>query len=165
MTGPEATAPLALVQATCVLVGTGAVMIRGAPGSGKSALAAALIAISDDRRPVRLVGDDAVLVRVAAGRLVAFAPESIAGLIEMRGVGIVETPHEPRAVVRLVVDLVEAGSVERLPEAAGAWAQVAGVRLPCVRLPAGDPAGPQRVLAAVAALRPQDVCNARKKCA
>jgi hypothetical protein len=70
----------------------------------------------------------------------------------VRGVGIVSRPYEPRAVVRLVVDLVEAPAVERLPETANAMTRVAGVDVPCIALPESDPASADRVLAALANL-------------
>ena len=137
------------MQATCVLVGAGAVLIRGEPGAGKSALAAALAATGGPARLVRLVADDAVRVGAIGGRLVAVAPEPIRGSIEMRGIGIVSVAFEPRAVVRLVVDLVGAGAVERLPGPADSVATICGLELPRIALPAGDPASPQRVLAAL----------------
>lgn len=139
--------PLPLVQATCVLIGAGAVLIRGAPGSGKSALAAALLARDGTRLPVRLVADDAVSVVARGDRLVAIAPEPIRGLMEMRGVGILPGPHEPRAVVRLVVDMVAPDRVERLPGPAEATVAIAGVVLPRIAVPAGDAAATGRVLA------------------
>lgn len=142
---------LPLLQATCVLVGAGAVLIRGRPGSGKSSLAAALLAGDGPRGLVRLVGDDAVRICRAGGRLVAFAPEPARGLIEMRGLGLIAAACEPRAVVRLVVDLVEAGAVERLPDPVDAVTTVLGVEIPRIALPAGDAASPERVRAALSA--------------
>ncbi|WP_436643499.1 HPr kinase/phosphorylase [Microbaculum sp. FT89] len=139
--------PLPLVQATCVLIGAGAVLIRGEPGSGKSALAAALLGRDGPRLPVRLVADDAVSVVACGDRLVAIAPDPIRGLMEMRGVGIIAGPHEPRAVVRLVVDMLAPARVERLPGAAEATVAIAGVVLPRIAVPAGDPAATDRVLA------------------
>ncbi|MEJ8575031.1 hypothetical protein [Microbaculum marinum] len=147
---PVSPAPMSLVQATCVLVGAGAVLIRGAPGSGKSSLAAALLALSGPGRLVRLVADDAVLVRAASGRLVAVAPAPIRGAMEVRGLGIVPTSFEPRAVVRLVADLVAADRIERLPAGADARAVLCGVDLPRLALPAGDPAARERIVAALA---------------
>lgn len=140
-----------LVQATCLLIGAGAVLIRGEPGSGKSALAADLIDRCDETTFIRLVGDDAIHVQAAGGRLVAFAPEPTRGLIEMRGIGLRPVPFEPRAVVRLVVDLVPADAVERLPEEPAPITEIAGIRLPGARLPRQDPANARRVLALIGA--------------
>lgn len=76
-----------LANVTGVAVDGRVLLIEGPPGSGKSSLALALI----DRGGV-LVGDDAVEVAARAGRLTAAPPPNTAGLIEIRNVGIVETP-------------------------------------------------------------------------
>lgn len=119
------------VHATCILLGRHGVLIRGASGAGKTALAGALIDAARARGSFAcLVADDRVALSVAHGRLVARAPEAIAGLMEIRGRGIVAVDHEPAAVVRLVVDLVPAEALERMPEADAAETLVEGVRLP-----------------------------------
>ncbi|MBN8920518.1 MAG: HPr kinase/phosphatase C-terminal domain-containing protein [Rhizobiales bacterium] len=99
------------IHATAVLVGSRAVLIRGPAGSGKSALALALLR---ERPFARLIADDRVIVSNASGRLVAAAPAATAGLIEVRGVGIIPVPYEPAGVVGWVVDLA-AADAERLP--------------------------------------------------
>ncbi len=86
-------------QATAIAIGGRAVLIEGAPGSGKSGLALALI----DRGAV-LVGDDAVTLDLRDGRVWASPPPNTAGLIEVRNVGIVELPAT-EAPVALVVRL------------------------------------------------------------
>ena len=78
------------VHATAVLVGADGVLIRGESGSGKSALALALI-----ERGARLIADDRLTLSGCHGRIVATAPGATAGLIELRGRGIVE--RAPRA--------------------------------------------------------------------
>lgn len=128
-----------LHHATCVLVGPRAVLIRGRPGAGKSRLALRLIeAGATDAVDVRLVADDQVWLRHASGRLVARTPEAIRGLLEVRGLGLVEVPFEPLAVVGLVADLVPPGAAERLPEAP--QAEIEGVPLPRLQLEAADDA-------------------------
>lgn len=134
-----------------MLVGAGAVLIRGAPGSGKSSLAAALIAGRGPGRLVRLVADDGVLLDARGDRLVAVAPEPTRGLIERRGVGIAAVDHEPRAVVRLLVDLSPPAAVERLPDRDAATVRLAGIDVPRIVLPHNDPAAAERVLAALSA--------------
>ncbi|WP_448192437.1 HPr kinase/phosphorylase [Azospirillum sp. sgz301742] len=99
------------IHGTCVLVGGIGVLLRGPSGGGKSDVAVRLI---DDG--ALLVADDQVQVRNDQGRLMATAPAPLAGLIEVRGVGILPVPTAPAAEIRLVVDLVAAGHVERLPE-------------------------------------------------
>lgn len=102
------------VHGTLVLLGDRGVLITGPSGSGKSSLALDLIA--DARGFAMLVSDDRVLIEKGAdGRLIGRAPSAIAGRIEMRGVGIVDRSFEPRAVIDLVVELADPGSVERMP--------------------------------------------------
>ena len=69
-------------------------------------------------RFARLVGDDRVHLEAAHGRLLVRPAEALAGLIEVRGLGHPAAPHEPSAVVGLVVDLA-AADAERLPEPTG----------------------------------------------
>jgi serine kinase of HPr protein (carbohydrate metabolism regulator) len=118
------------IHACAVLVGARALLIRGPAGAGKSRLALELIQAGASGRLafVRLVADDRVHVAAAHGRLIARAPANLAGLLEIRGIGIRRLPHEPMAAVGLVVDLATA--VERMPPAAATEAEVEGVRLP-----------------------------------
>lgn len=86
-------------------------LLRGPSGGGKSDVAVRLI---DDG--ALLVADDQVQVRMDGGRLMATAPAPLAGLIEVRGIGILPVPTADTAEIRLVVDLVAAERVERMPE-------------------------------------------------
>lgn len=97
---------------TCVAIDGEGVLLRGRPGSGKSDLALRLIDAG-----ARLVADDQTELTRCGDEIVARAPASIAGRIEIRGVGILPCPSIAAAMLRLVVDLVPAGEVERLPEA------------------------------------------------
>ena len=118
------------IHACAVLVGAGALLIRGPAGASKSRLALELIQAGASGRLafVRLIADDRVHVAAAHGRLIAQAPANLAGLLEIRGIGIRRVPCEPMAVVRLVVDLATAA--ERMPQAAATEAEIDGVRLP-----------------------------------
>ena len=123
------------LHASAVLLGARAVLIRGPSGSGKSKLALALIesAGTDGRLPfARLVADDRTHVEAVHGRLVARAPEELAGLIEVRGLGVRRLPYERAGVVDLVVDLA-ANDADRMPGPEQCEAEIVGVRLP--RLP------------------------------
>lgn len=140
------------IHASCVLVGRRAVLIRGGPGSGKSSLVMDLLDRDDPGRPVRLVADDAVDLVATGGRLVAVAPPSIAGIIEIRGVGLMDVPVETRALVGLVVDLVPPEDTPRLPEPDEARACLADVALPRLALPSGVAGNAPRVLRALEAL-------------
>ncbi len=100
-----------LVHGTAVAIDGGAVLIRGPSGAGKSDLAVRLI-----DRGARLVADDQALVRREGDELLVRAPETIRGLIEIRGLGILRLEALEEAPLVLVVDLVAPDAVERLPE-------------------------------------------------
>jgi HPr kinase/phosphorylase len=124
------------IHASAVLVGTHAVLIRGPAGAGKSRLALALIqaAQSGIVSFARLVGDDRVHLAAAHGRLLVRPAEALAGLIEVRGLGIRRLDHEGVAVVGLVVDL-GSPAAERLPGPAGQEVSLEGVLIPLLSLP------------------------------
>src|SRR5215472_15556985 len=108
--------PAPTVHASAVLAGARAVLIRGPSGAGKSRLAFA-----------RLVADDRCHLEAHHGRLLVRPAAELAGLIEVHGLGIRRLPHEPVAVVGLVVDLA-AANAERLPDA-GQRASIAGIEV------------------------------------
>ena len=97
------------LHATAVAIGGLAVLIEGPSGSGKSDLALRLI----DRGAV-LIADDRVLVVRDGQRLRARSPGAMAGRIELRGLGIVATPHMEAAPVALLVRLADED--QRMPE-------------------------------------------------
>lgn len=117
-------------------------LIRGPSGTGKSRLALGLIqAARNGFLPfAKLVGDDRVHLEAAGGRLVVRPAAALAGLIEVRGLGILEMAHEPSAVVGLVVDL--APEAERLPAQESRQVEIEGVSLPRLAVAAGDVALP-----------------------
>jgi HPr kinase/phosphorylase len=121
----------ATVHASAVLAGPRAILIRGPAGAGKSRLALALIQAAECGLITfaRLVGDDRIELAATHGRLLARPPQALAGLIEVRGLGIRRLDYEPVAVVGLVVDLA-IPEAERLPGLAGQEVAVAGIILP-----------------------------------
>jgi HPr kinase/phosphorylase len=130
------------IHASSVLVGARAVLIRGPSGAGKSRLALALIqaARTGSLLFAKLVGDDRVRLQAAGGRLLVRPAEALAGLIEVRGLGIMRLSYEPSAVVGLVVDL--GTDAERLPETENQFVQLEGIRLPRLAVAAPDAALP-----------------------
>lgn len=119
-----------LANVTCVAIGKRGVLIEGPPGSGKSSLTLALI-----DRGAALIGDDGVTVEPREGRLWAAPPPNIAGLIELRNLGLVRLPTT-EAPLALVVQLDR--EAPRFIDAA-AQAERAGRALPLVAL---DPRSP-----------------------
>jgi len=129
------------VHASAVLVGTRAVLIRGPAGAGKSRLALALIEAA--QTPLiafaRLVADDRVELEACHGRLLARPAKPLAGLIEVRGLGIRRLAHEPVAVIGMIVDLA-AQDAQRMPSPSEREAVVAGILLPRLAVASGvDP--------------------------
>jgi serine kinase of HPr protein (carbohydrate metabolism regulator) len=129
------------VHASCVSIAGRAVLIGGRSGRGKSDLALRLI----DRGAV-LVSDDYTIVRRSGGQLLAAAPPTIKGKIEMRGVGILQYPTEEDVPVALFIDLDQ--DAARLPQA-GEIRSVAGVSIPLIALGSHEGSAPIKVEAAL----------------
>ena len=125
-----------LVHGTCVALGPHGALLRGGSGSGKSDLALRFLALEaeQDLQP-RLVADDQVWVEAKGdGSLVASAPPTLAGKIEVRGLGIVEVPHREAARLALAVDLVLPQEVPRMPPDPFDRITLLGVAIPVVKL-------------------------------
>jgi len=125
-------------QASAVAIEGRALLIEGPPGSGKSSLALALV-----DRGAGLIGDDAVTLTRAGAVLVASPPPNIAGLLEVRGVGLVRLPVAAPAPVALVLELGGTGA-ERLPDMPLPRRNIAGVAVPVLRFDPGPIAPAQR---------------------
>lgn len=121
-------------QATCIVIARRAVLIEGAPGTGKSSLALALI-----DRGAQLIGDDSVLLDVAGPTLVARPHPNTRGLLEVRNLGLLPFPCGDAAPVALVLTLD--AEAPRYVETAENVA-IAGIILPCLRLWPGGAALP-----------------------
>jgi serine kinase of HPr protein (carbohydrate metabolism regulator) len=132
------------MHASAVLVQGGAVLIRGPAGAGKSRLSLGLLraAASGALRFARLVADDRAHLVVANGRLLVSPPTALAGLLEVRGLGIRRVDYEPAAVVRLVVDLA-AADADRLPMPGSLLTAIGGIILPRIAVPKGEDPLPQ----------------------
>ncbi|MGF1550045.1 MAG: HPr kinase/phosphorylase [Sphingomonadaceae bacterium] len=132
----SAAAPRTL-HASCVARAGRGILLAGGPGAGKSDLGLRLI-----DRGALLVSDDYTVVRRERGRLVASPPETIAGKMEVRGIGIVDLENAQSALVCLHVDLES--PVERLPPEA-VRVSIAGVEIPAIALDAREASAPIKV--------------------
>lgn len=115
-------------------------LITGAPGTGKSSLALALL-----DRGGELVGDDGVSLSELGELVIASPPPNTEGLIEVRNVGLLEVPTT-RAPVAIVISLNE--DAERLPLGHGT-VMLLGKPVPLVTLFPDTPALPLRAEAAL----------------
>jgi HPr kinase/phosphorylase len=115
------------IYATAVALGGAGVLLRGPSGAGKSDLALRLIDAGG-----LLIADDRVDLTVTEGKLLASPPASIAGLLEVRGVGIVRFPWTACTPIALVVDLARPEAIERLPSPTTTL--LLSVRVPSMRL-------------------------------
>lgn len=131
-----------LHHATSVAIGGYGVLLVGPSGAGKSDLALRLI-----DRGARLISDDQTALHVVDGLLFASAPATIAGKIEVRGLGIVAVEHVSDMPVALVVTL--GGPVERMPPE-GVTYEIGGIPLPAVALAAFEASAPIKVELALA---------------
>ena len=125
------------VHATCVAIGGRGVLIRGRSGGGKSDLALRLI-----DRGARLVSDDYTILTLRDGRIQGCAPETIAGKLEVRGVGIVEMEPETDVPICLIADLDEAP--ERLPEEPRGVPML-GILIPAIGIAALEASAPLKL--------------------
>jgi serine kinase of HPr protein (carbohydrate metabolism regulator) len=145
-----------LVHGTCVALGQHAALLRGPSGSGKSDLALRFLFLA--RRgpaalePPAMVADDQVSIQRSGTRVLATAPESIRGQMEVRGLGIVGAKSAASAEIVVVVDLVAPGEVPRLP-ADNATVDLLGVKLPLLRLAPFEASSPIKLALAIARSR------------
>lgn len=133
------------VHASCCAWNGLGVLLRGTPGSGKSDLALRLVDAG-----FQLVADDRVELVAADGAVTASAPPALAGLIEIRGLGILDLGAAVAARLGLLADLAPAATIDRLPEPA--TEDLLGVRLPVIRLDPTAPSAVARLRAALAVL-------------
>jgi HPr kinase/phosphorylase len=154
----------ASVHASAVMVGNRAVLIRGPSGSGKSRLAFDLILAGRTGQisPTLLVGDDRVHLAVHGDQLVVRPAPQLAGLIEIRGLGIRSCAFTEEAVVGLVVDLA-APDAERLPPPEAMQAVIRGVKIP--RIPVESDFQPLHlVVAALTTTNGTETCALSADC-
>jgi len=117
------------------------VLVEGPSGAGKSDLMLRAL-----QAGFRLVADDRVLLWTSAGRLFGRAPDTLAGLMEVRGVGVVRLDPLPLAEIALVV---QPGTPERIPDPA--FADILGLQVPLAVLALGESSAPAKLSHALAA--------------
>ena len=141
------TAARELVHGTCVAFGRRGALLRGSPGSGKSDLALRFLALPGEgaTRPL-LVADDQVWVEAGVnGALLASPPATLAGKIEVRGLGILELPFLAEAELALVCDLVDAKDVPRMPPEPWEQVVIAGIAVPALKLAPFEASAPLKL--------------------
>ena len=129
------------VHASTVALDGRAVLITGPSGSGKSDLTLRLL-----DRGFALVSDDQTLVRRVDDQLIASAPPTIAGKLEIRGLGIVEMDHAGDMPVALLVELTS--DIQRMPDDSRER-PILGVSLPLVSIDAMAASAPSKVAMAL----------------
>lgn len=118
------------------------VLLLGPSGAGKSDLALRLI-----NRGATLVADDQFLTRPSRRGIVAFAPDSLYGQLEVRGLGILSLPAIKTTVLKVIVNLVASEAVPRLPEPS--FSQINGEEIHMIMLNAFENATPIKIELAV----------------
>ena len=138
-TGPRLSAET--VHASAVAVDGRAVLITGPSGSGKSDLALRLL-----DRGFTLVSDDQTIVKKDGERLLASAPPTIAGKLEIRGIGIIDVERVENVPVALLVELTS--DIPRLPDDSRER-PILGVKLPLITIDAMTASAPSKVALAL----------------
>jgi len=129
------------LHASCVAANGRAVLIVGASGCGKSDLALRLL-----DRGFTLVSDDRTIVRRDGAKLIASAPATIRGKLEIRGIGIVEMESINDMPVSLVVELTT--DMQRLPDDSRERL-ILGAGIPLVNINAMTASAPSKVAVAL----------------
>lgn len=144
------------LHATSVAINGHGVLLLGPPGSGKSDLALRLIdepgyGLGDELLHAKLIGDDQIVLTRRGDQLIAAPAGPLAGLLEIRGLGIANCPHQAEAPLVLAVDLVSQAVIERLPDKDDVVFCQIGVEIRQISLDAGTPSAPARVRAGLMA--------------
>ena len=129
------------LHASTVAIDGRAVLISGPSGSGKSDLALRLL-----DRGFTLVSDDQTILKKDGNRLLATAPPTIAGKLEVRGLGIVDVDRLDNVPVALIVELTS--DIQRMPDDSRER-PILGVKLPLISIDAMAGSAPAKVALAL----------------
>lgn len=135
------------IHGNALALGEKGLLLRGPSGAGKSALTLALIARFEAQGDfARLVADDRVRLEALGGRLVARPHPAIAGVIEIRGAGLLRLPYESCCMLRGVIDVAAPGAnPPRLPEEAEKSVTLKGIALPRLQVRGCDDVSVARI--------------------
>jgi len=129
------------LHASTVAIDGRAVLISGPSGSGKSDLALRLL-----DRGFTLVSDDQTILKKDGNRLLAMTPPTIAGKLEVRGLGIVDVDRLDNVPVALIVELTS--DIQRMPDDSRER-PILGVKLPLISIDAMAGSAPAKVALAL----------------
>lgn len=142
--------PSLRLHANCVSLDGAGVLLRGPSGAGKSDLTLRLI----DAGAATLVADDQTIVSRKGDELFGHAPDTLAGKLEVRGLGIVDMPFTPRVRIVLTADLMPADEIARLPESGDLTEAILGLNTARVAIDPSLPGAAARLRIAV-----RHLCN------
>ena len=150
----EPTASKTLLHASCVALGDAGILILGPSGAGKSDLVLQLIdqpgyGTGAELIRGKLVSDDQTMIERRGDALFAMSPKQIAGLLEIRGQGIVTVDHTAEVRLALIVRLMPAAEIERMPEEKGLITRIGDVALREIHIDPGQATAGARIRAAL----------------
>lgn len=146
------------LHATTIALNGTAVMIRGASGSGKSDLALQILespgtGLSGHVFTTTLIADDQTVLRREGNTILASCPETIAGLLEVRGLDVIAVEAVQNVPLALVVDLKPFSQIERLPQPEDMQTQILGINIPAIAIDPSTPSAAARLRVAWAKLK------------
>jgi HPr kinase/phosphorylase len=138
------------VHASCVAFGNQAILIRGAPGTGKSDIALQLIdgqgyGLGHGPLRAKLVADDQVTLTRIKSEIIVTAPATLRGKLEIRGRGIVALAHKPKAKLIGVVDFKSQAQIERMPEPKDMHVEILDLSFPLCYIDLAAPSAAARI--------------------
>ncbi len=133
------------IHATAIKINNKGVLFLGKSGSGKSDLSLRMII----EHNAKIIADDRVIVKNIKEKLIASAPTNLKGLIEIRGIGIINLDYVSQSKIDLVVNLIS-DKIERLPE--NRYYSIENLMLPLIELNPFEASAPAKLLAALSLL-------------